>query len=176
MLDTPGMGDHHVTRRSHEAHQFGSWITHSRGPRIAQISDPGTFGQMLQSLSGALRLVVLMNREQLLAIEFQAIGAKKRLGVASVLARNEVHLLEHVQGAKRDVGQVANGGRHHIQGTGREVLVPNNAAGDAQCWGVGVGHVGINQGREWTEGVKIKRTIPIQVVLRKLTKAQNCGL
>jgi putative endonuclease len=51
-----------------------------------------------------------------------AIGAQQGLGVAGVFAGHGVHQLQHVQRTQADVGQVADGGGHHVQGTLRIML------------------------------------------------------
>ena len=61
---------------------------------------------------GAGALVVLVQRLQRAA---DAVMGKQAAAVAGVLGEHRVHLAQGVQRTRRDVGQVADGSRHHQQ-------------------------------------------------------------
>ena len=82
-----------------------------------------------------LGLVVLVHGQQLAAGAVQSIGAQQALGVARVLAGHAVHQLQHMQGAQADVGQVAYGGGHHVEGALRIMLGCRSILGCAQRGG-----------------------------------------
>ena len=62
-----------------------------------------------------LGLVVLVQGQQLRAGRVDAIGAQQALRVARVLAGDRIDDLQHVQRAQRDVGQVADRRRDHVE-------------------------------------------------------------
>jgi len=65
---------------------------------------------------------VLVHGQQLRGTLVDAIGAQHGLRMARVLAGHGVGQLQHMQGAQRDVGQVADGGGHDVQGPLRIML------------------------------------------------------
>ena len=75
---------------------------------------------------------MLVYGEQLGAALVDAIGAQQALGVARVLAGQGVGQLQHMQGAQGDVGQIADGRGHHVEGAGRVVLVAGCIGGSGQ--------------------------------------------
>ncbi|MBN8557208.1 MAG: hypothetical protein J0L74_05970, partial [Burkholderiales bacterium] len=77
-----------------------------------------------------LGLVVLVQRHERLAVD--AVGAQQLAGVARVLAGDGVGQRQQVQGAQRDVGQVADGRGHHVQAAGRIMLRASGGARGVQ--------------------------------------------
>ncbi|CAN6484063.1 unnamed protein product [Victoria cruziana] len=66
----------------------------------------------------------------------EAIGAQQGLGVARVLTGDGVDELQHVQGAQRDVRQVADGRGHHVERALRIMLASGCVMRGAQGGGV----------------------------------------
>ena len=72
-----------------------------------------------------------MDSQQLGCRLVDTVGAQQGLGVAGVLAGYRICQCQHVQGAQRDVGQVAYRGGDHIQRAGRIILSSSGVSGGA---------------------------------------------
>ena len=71
---------------------------------------------------GRLRFVVLVQRQQLGAAFVDAIGAQQAVGVARILAGDDVGKAQNLQCAQADIGQITNRRSHHIEGALRIIL------------------------------------------------------
>ena len=100
----------------HGRHQAGAGVAHAGGACIAHIGHPLALLQPLYHGLCGLGLVVLVHGQQLGRAFVDAVGAQQGLGMARVLAGHGVGQLQHMQRAQRDVGQIANGRGHHVQG------------------------------------------------------------
>ena len=88
--------------------QARAGVAHTGSASIAHIGNALALLQAGNDACGGLGLVVLVHGQQLAAGAVQPVAAQHALGVACVFAGNGVHDLQHVQGAQRDVGQIAD--------------------------------------------------------------------
>lgn len=80
--------------------------------RVAHIRHALTRLQAFHHCLRGLGFVVLVQCQQRFV---QAVALQQRSGVAGVFASDGVGQCQHVQGAQTNVGQVANGGGHHVK-------------------------------------------------------------
>ena len=116
----------------HCSGQARAGVTDAGSARIAHVGHPLALLQARQDRLRTFLFVVLMHCKQLRAIFFDAVAAQQTLGVAGVFAGNAIDKLQHVQGAQADIGQIADGCGHHIQGALRIMLGRCDLAGSAQ--------------------------------------------
>ncbi|MNV22711.1 hypothetical protein D3C71_1136980 [compost metagenome] len=116
--DAAGAGQGHgpQARRLHGGHEPGARVTHAGRASVTHVDHALAQLQPLHHVLRGLGLVVLVHRQQLCGALVDAVGAQHGLRVARVFAGHGVGHLQHVQRAQGDVGQVADGRGHHIQG------------------------------------------------------------
>ena len=127
-----GQRQHAQTGGAHHGGQAGARVAHARGAGVTHIGHALALLQPGQHGLGRLGLVVLVHGQQLCAGLVDAVGAQQALGVARVFAGQGVGQLQHMQRAQRDVGQIADGRGHHVQGALRIMLGSRRVVRGAQ--------------------------------------------
>ena len=134
MLLAPGSGSTGKPGLARVGHQAGAGVADGGRAGIAHIGHAQALAQPLHHRLRRLRLVVLVQRQQLRRGFVDAIGAQQGLGVARVLTGDQVGQLQHMQGAQADVGQVADRRGHHIQGAARIILLAARLLRGRRAW------------------------------------------
>jgi len=112
--DAAGAGHRHdaLARLRQRLRQARPGVAHGRRAGIAHIGDALAGLQSSDDALRGLALIVFVHRQQRLA---DAVDAQHALCVARVFAGDGINHTQHMQGAQRDIGQIADGGGHHIE-------------------------------------------------------------
>ena len=115
-----GDGNHRNTMADGERHQPVSRVRDGRHAGIGDQRDGAAFLGLLHQLGGARHLVVLVVTG---GRRGDAVVVQQLLGLASVLAGDDVCLLQHTHGAQSDVFQIADRRSHHIECGARDLIL-----------------------------------------------------